>query len=342
MAARGPGSVVALGAAALLAASASATSASDFPGKIYSVATNGTTNQLNFLVADLQTFEVFPLGPAFDGDVLGSAALVTSDQVFWFCHLALSPEAILLTGIDTATGNIKYAYDTATWAAGHVFITGIFEGDVPGMLRVFGEDPKLGTSFFFHVSASNGSAVLEGSLDASTPTGYDPAWDPAGRRAFFYLGDGNDEDSGSLRVFDLSSPAQPRLAGAIPLQQHYSLPQWDAATSSLLGFTVQAQPDGSYVRNVTQLFVADSGRGGQYNATARGSTGTFWVIFDGPKAFDAATRRIFALLATSPMGEMDLVALVVPLDGGPATVAEAPGICGFIGYCPQAIAYGLT
>lgn len=81
-------------------------------------------------------------------------------------------------------------------------------------------------------------------------------------------------------------------------------------------------------------------------------------------SFHLATFRAFYMLSTSPMGEFSVVA--VDIDSGasdlckgpiasdletkplplslsfavPPTLEEAPPLCGFIGYCPQAFAFG--
>ena len=66
--------------------------------------------------------------------------------------------------------------------------------------------------------------------------------------------------------------------------------------------------------------------------------GLYVILEDGPKAFDPVTRRAFYMLATGPMSEFDVVAL--DIDAVPVAVLEAPPLCGFIGYCPDAFAFG--
>ena len=44
------------------------------------------------------------------------------------------------------------------------------------------------------------------------------------------------------------------------------------------------------------------------------------------------------MLATGPLAEFDVVA--VDVDAVPVTVSEAPPLCGFIGYCPEAFVFG--
>jgi hypothetical protein len=51
-----------------------------------------------------------------------------------------------------------------------------------------------------------------------------------------------------------------------------------------------------------------------------------------------AMRRAFYMLATGPLAEFDVVAVNVDTD--PVTIAEAPPLCGFIGYCPEAFVFG--
>ena len=69
------------------------------------------------------------------------------------------------------------------------------------------------------------------------------------------------------------------------------------------------------------------------------SLNPFYVISEGPRAFDQDGQRAFYLMATSgPFGELDMATV----DARTGQMLESPGVCGFIGDCPEAFAYSAT
>jgi hypothetical protein len=345
------------------------------PGMVYGVALNGTTNEQQFLAADLDTFIVDPRGPSLgpDVDVLGSAAAVDAAGVYWTClyyfgqregaaaavaarraasatravrgHSARAATAaaatypafpaaagdeLALVGINTTDGAVVRTIPTSSFTptGQFLFILGIYPAAAAGSLFVVAKEPKTGVQVFVDVDTASGTATPRGNVTFAA--GGDPAWDPATGTLYEIATDGSDDDSGNVTIIDTATG---RVAGAIPLQNFFALPHWDPVTSSLMGLTLSQPSPGTYQRDFTLLFP----QAGTYNTTDHGALGAFYAEYDGPKAWDPANRRAFFVIATSPMGEMDLV--TVDIDAVPAKILESPGICGFIGYCPGGIAY---
>lgn len=330
------------------------------PGYIYGVALNGTSNDQQFFQADLQTFIVSPfpiLGPSID--VLGSAATMSGDGYFW-CSLYYYAEprtfatrdhirsikkhniselndniqtgdSIVLAGIDLTNGMVAFSYDTSQWTGEFLFILGIFANDTfPHLIRVVGKEPKTGTQVVVDVNTQTGNFTVLGTF-LFAPGG-DIAYDPNRNILYELATNGNDDDSGNITIFNLNIQP-PNVIGTIFLQNFFELPAWDPLSDSLMGLTLGTDGNGNYERNFTLLYPQDN----SFNVSVRGNLGEFYALFDGPKAFDLEYRRAFYIIATSPMGEMD--AVTIAIDSNPVQILETPGICGFIGYCPSAIAY---
>jgi len=313
------------------------------PGFIYALSNNGSTNELNFLAADLDTFEILPRGgPIADAEAIGQAALVLG-STFFSMLLVRDPadpakDAVVLAGFDTASGARVASFDTRAWpgaapAGRGVFIEALFASGAASMLvvgRNLGEQAQL----LLDVDAASGAATLRGSVNCSG--GGDLTWDPSHELLFETVTDGNDEDSGSLVLVNTSAAAPPGVVGSFALADHFGFSLFDAATDSLLGLSLRAGGPNGYLRELLSLS-ADARSFA--NATSHGDLGALYVVLeDGPKALDAATRRAFFMLASGPFAEFEIVA--VDVDAVPVKVLETPGLCGFIGYCPQAFAYG--
>ncbi len=326
-----------------------------FTGTVYGVALNGTTNLQQFFAADLNTFVVAPVGPPLgeDIDVIGGAAAV--DQgIFWTSLYIFGPnnnkrkagatttarsgagaDEIALTGINTTTGLVVYSYNSSAWIGMPVFIVGIFVRPQPSaatgtQLFVIAKEPRLGTQVFVNVDGTTGKFSVLGKLDYAP--GGDAAWDPVTGLVYEVATDGSDDDSGNMTVIATQGAGAPKVLGGILLENFFDLPHWDPQTGSLVGLTLATDPAGNYGRNLTMLFPQQM----TYNISVRAElSGGFYALYDGPKAFDEVGRRAFYVIATSPMGALDLV--TVNVDTG--AILESPQVCGFIGYCPGAIAY---
>jgi hypothetical protein len=333
-----------------------------FQGAVYAIALNGTTNTQQFLVADLETFIVSPVGPSLgaDVDVMGSASVVEPSSGLFFATLyyfgpsaraaghgpapagprarpfpLLSDDRIDLVGLNLATGAVEFSLNTSAWTGDFLFVTGIFlRPATPGVLFVVGEQPKLGYQVFVDVNVATGAFNVLGRLAANS--GSDAAFDPATGYLYELLTDGSDDDSGNLTIVDTSA-SPPAVIGAVQLANFFDLPQWDAKTGALTGLMLSQPTPGDYGRNFTLLYPSADNA---FNVSVHGTLGAFFALYDGPKALDPVGRRAFYVIATSAMGEMDLVTVGVDLVGN--IILESPGICGFIGYCPGVLAYHLA
>ncbi len=312
------------------------------PGFIFALSNNGSTNEYNFIAADLDTFEVAPRGaPIADAEAIGQAAIVLG-PTFFSMLLVRDPQdpakdAVVLAGIDTASGARVASHDTRAWpgAAGRgVFIEAIFASSKrAGTLFVVGRNLGQPEQLLLDVDAASGAATLRGAVNVS---GGDIAWDESRELLFETVSDGNDEDSGSMFVVSSAAAAPgPVVVASFALEDHFGFSLFDAATDSLLGLSLKAGGPNGYTRDLVALDVASR----TFNATSHGDLGDLYVVLeDGPKALDVSTRRAFFMLASGPFAEFEIVA--VDVDSFPAKVLETPGLCGFIGYCPQAFAYG--
>ena len=329
--------------AALMISSVPPAAAGGIPGFIYCLSNNGSTNEWNFLAADLDTFEVMPRGgPIADAESLGQAALVAGGT-FFSMLLVRNPsdpakDAVVLAGIDTASGARVASFDTRQWpgAAGRgVFIEALFASSArAGALFVVGRNLGQPEQLLLDVDASTGAATLRGTVNCS---GGDLTWDESRELLFETVTDGNDEDSGSMVLVNTSAAASPadRVVGSFALADHFGFSLFDASTDSIFGLTLETGGPNGYTRN----FVQQPAGIPSYNATSRGDLGALYVVLeDGPKALDAATRRAFFMLASGPFAEFEIVS--VDVDARPVKILETPGLCGFIGYCPEAFAYG--
>jgi len=177
---------------------------------------------------------------------------------------------------------------------------------------------------------SGSSAELLGAVNLTG--GSDVAFDAARDVLYEDVGASGNDDSGG--VLYATSVAQ---GGMYALENDFSFPLYDPGAQALVGLTLVSGGAQGYARNLTVL--TPSGPT-SYNATSHGSIGDglYVVLEDGPKAIDPINRRAFFMLASGPFAEFELAA--IDLDSYPPRIDEAPGICGFIGYCPVAIAYG--
>ena len=315
-------------------------------GNIYAVTSNGTTNQLNFISVDLDTWEI-AVGPAQPPslDTFGQACLYSNASgtpLLW--TFLFSQTDNFVAGWDVRSGTLARMVNVSTWpGGGPYFIEAIFaHGDArDDALLVIGSygsaDPTVQSLYV--VSGASGpapSAALLGNISCRGLGGYcaDATVDVAGGRLFQISGEDDTGDSGALVVTDLATLAP---VTSYALDAHFSFAQFDAATGTVIGLTLVDGGASGYARNVSVL---TNPAGPAYNATSHGTIGEgFYVdLSDGPKAFDPATRRIFLMLAGGPFAEFDVV--TVDADSVPPKIDEAPGLCGFIGYCPQAFAFG--
>jgi hypothetical protein len=315
-------------------------------GSIYAVTSNGTTNQLNFISVNLDTWQI-TVGPALPPtlETFGQASLYSNASgtpLLW--SFIMSERDNHIAGFDVRSGTLARMINCSTWpGGGPFFVEAIFAhgDDADDALLVIGSfgsaDPTVQSLYV--VSGASGPApttALLGNISCNGLGGYcaDATVDVAGGRLFQISGEDDTGDSGALVVTDLATLAQ---LNSYALENNFGFAQYDAATETLLGLTLFDAAGGSYARNVTVL--ANPG-GAVYNATSHGAIGEgFYVdLSDGPKAFDPATRRIFLMLAGGPFAEFDVV--TVDADSVPPRIEEAPGLCGFIGYCPQAFAFG--
>jgi hypothetical protein len=304
-------------------------------GHIYSISENGTSNLAQFVDLDLSTWSI-AVGPPLAGRFFGQASAVAAG-LYW-AESFPGGRARALVGVSPATRAVAASLDMAAWpGGGPLFLDSLFATASGGLLAVgsFGSAAP-DVLAVYEVADPAGAApavVLRGNASCA---GYcdDGAYDPA-RELLFFTSGRTDAAAGSLVVLSLAGGGAPAFVREQPLADDFGFSQWDAATRSLFGLTLAAAAGGD-ARNVTVL--ADPGAG-TAPPVSRGAIGggLYVVLEDGPKAFDAATRRAFSMLANGPFGEFDVVA--VDVDASPPRVLETPGLCGFIGYCPQAFAF---
>ena len=187
----------------------------------------------------------------------------------------------------------------------------------------------------FAVDPATDEAALLADLAPAECASYcaDAEFDAVGGLLYMVAGEEDDGDDAVLVVLNVSA-APVALAAAVPLSHHFAFPQWDAKTRSIFGLELSTGP---YARNMTLL--ADPARTRAFSPTSHGALGDglYVILSEGPKAFDPATRRAFYMLANGPFAEFDVA--TVDIDADPVQLLETPGLCGFIGYCPQAFAF---
>ena len=258
-------------------------------GHIYSVATNGTTNNDNFLDLDLTTWEVSvgpDLGPGFE--TFGQAAAVV-DSVYWLFNLG-NRRSALLTGIDVATRAVAYNLDASQWPLGGTyFFEAVFAQADGHSLLVVGSygSAAPGLLVLYSIAAPKSAAPVVTHLGNVTCPDYcaDAAFHaPSGT---LYLTSGaSDTSSGSLVEVSLSAPGGPAITRTSPLANFFDFKQV-AADGGLFGLSLWSAPGGP-ARNLTRLDSSlapvDEGAIGD---------GLYVVLEDGPKAYDAATQRAF-------------------------------------------------
>jgi len=247
----------------------------------------------------------------------------------------MSPEEhFAIVGLSTATGELIQEYNTSAWpgADGRRMLIVDFLPSLKGaphalvVGRILGGEQML---YLWDTSSPNLSPAFLGPLNTS---GGDLTWDEDGGVLFELLPGANDDESGSLLMYSVASGAPPSPMGTpIALKDHFSFPQFDPLTKTIFGLSLASGGTNGYIRELTDLDPATG------KVSTRGTLGEFYVdLENGPKAFDPQNRRSFYMLATSPMGQFDAVA--VDVDTG--KVLQFLGLCGFIGYCPEGFTYG--
>lgn len=295
-------------------------------GHIYAVSSNGTTNDDNFLDVDLDTWQI-SAGPDLgkNYDTFGQAAAI-QDGVYWTFDMG-EPLNADLTGIDIATKSIAFRLNTSLWPSGGPFFFDSLFAVADGALLVVGSYgsaiPDLISLYRVDSPTAAAQVTLLGNV---TCPGYceDGALDVASSTLYFTSG-ASDTASGSLVAVSLG-PGAPAVTGTAPLADFFDFKQFSSAEGGLFGLSLwRTEAGGIMGRNVTRLrapgFAPDS-------AGPIGD-GMYVVLEDGPKAYDAATRRAFYMMATGPFAEFDIIAL--DLSATPPKILETPGLCGFVG-----------
>jgi hypothetical protein len=301
-------------------------------GHIYALSLNGTTNTPNLLAADLTTYEIRAGPPLTDVElVIGQACVLDGAGATLFAFgitRDAAGEMFALLAVDTQSGALLRATNTSAWpgAAGkRVFVEAAFlDGKGTGLL-VLARPLGLG-QIVLRVDAATGAATLVGAVNISDAT--DVAYDAARDLLFAIIPGANDDESGTLMTIALAPT--PHVTRSVALANHFGFPQV-LPSGELIGLTLAEAPDGGYARNLTRVD-ADTG---VETSEAQLSGGFYVVLEDGPKAIDAAGARAFYMLANSPFGEFD----VVEVDVATGNVGESVGLCGFVGYCPEAFAF---
>lgn len=328
-------SLASIAAVAALLCCANAKSAGG--GSIIGAAVNGTTNELQLIVADLESFIVATLGPSYAGLLSYGQAAAVLGGVFWTSLMNVTG-GVTLCGFDVATGAMVANLPTTDFpgiSSGDVWLEDLFP--LPdGRLRAVGYAPRLQQQMVWDVNASTAAVSLLGAVNTSgTACGDfgDAAFDAASGRLFLTCAQSYDDPAGAtvLVVNATGGAGFGTVLASFGIPNHLDFLQWDPVRAELVGLGLQlGGPDG-YARNLTWVTAAGS-------LSSAGELGAFYVdLEDGPKALDAAGRRAFYMLATSPLGEMDVVA--VDLESSPPVILESPGLCGFVGYCPAAFAF---
>ena len=330
------------GIAAIMLVRASAASL----GHIYALAPNSSTDLPQFVDVDLTTWEltVAPLpGPVH---LIGQAATY-DNGTFWSAYISgvnFDLGSRVVVGIDVSTHAVAYSLNASGWDSPspiHV-VEDIFVNPYSPQgtcLIVTARALHTDALLFFAVDdpRGTGTARFLGSLNCTYCA--DMTWDPSGGNLYALYNPAytDDTSSGLLVTISVANASAPAVVANVSLQGGFAFPQWDATTSSVVGLVLAPSNGGRvpYTRNVT--FLADPASG-VYNATDHGAVGggLYVDLQDGPVSFDPISRRAFYMLATGPLAAFD----VVVVDVDTAAVLESPSICGFIGSCPNAFAYG--
>ena len=300
-------------------------------GRIFAVADNGTTNVPNLVSVDLTTWDL-SVGPSLDNLFVFGQAAAVSNGMFW--TVAMDDYANYLIGFDTETMAITATLNCSGWAGPRFFFIIDVYANEKDILIVGGygsDDPTVQSLFRVASTSSAPSVDFLGNVTCG-PYCDDGTFDAATGFLYQIAGQGDPPVFGNVTVIDVFGAGGPTVVRSVALNTYFDFPQYDPQTGELFGLTLQTTPSG-YARHVAFLDTQTN------NVTDEGAIGDgfFVVLEDGPKAFDPLTRRAFFMLATGPFAEFDVVAL--NLSTSPPTILETPGLCGFIGYCPQGFSW---
>jgi len=308
-------------------------------GFIYALSLNGTTNEANLLIADLDTY-ILRAGPPLPGvRTIGQGAAVSTDgatfYAFAIVNMAGAGEGTYLVCLSTASGEVVTFLNTTQWPGSngtHLFVEDLFPHPAGGLLVVVRPLGGSGTQqLLLHYQGDPSTPPLL--LGGVVASGGDMSWDSSTNLLYEVLPGATDDDSGSL--FTVSTgPGAPKVIGKqIPLTSHFGFPQWSPTRKALVGLSLAPGGPNGYYRNVTLL---NPKTGSTVDLGALGDD--YVVLEDGPKAMGAGGDTVYFMLASGPFAEFDIVA--VDISGPAAVVKESVGLCGFIGYCPEGFAYG--
>jgi hypothetical protein len=308
-------------------------------GRIFAIADNGTTNAPNLVEVDLTTWEL-TVGPSLlQYFVFGQDAAVVGGT-FW--TTAFDDYANYLLGFDTTTRALTTTLNCSHWPGPEFyFMTDIYPSAGGGLLVVgaYGSaSPSLQSLFTVsQLDSASPTVAFLGNVSSGGAYSEDGALDPASGLLFQIAGqsDGPPIVFGNLTITSTIGQGAPSVVGEFPLGGPFGFPQFDPASGALFGLQLKQDAQG-YHRSLTFL---NNPASQAWNVSDKGDIGEgfFVVLEDGPKAFDAATGRAFYMVATGPFAEFDIVALNISTS--PPTILETPGLCGFIGYCPQGFAW---
>lgn len=246
-------------------------------GSIIGASLNGTTNELQLIVADLASFVVAPLGPSYSGLMsLGQAAAIAG-SVFWTCLLNTTGGATLY-GFDSATGAMVANIPTTLFP-------GITQGDVwledlftmpDGGLRVVGFAPRLKQQMVWDVNTSTAAVTLLGAVNttgASCGDFGDAAFDTSTGRLFLTCATAYDDPSGNtvLIVNATAGPGFGAVLSSFAIPNHLDFLQWDPVRGELVGLGLQLGGPSGYARNLT--WITDAGMMSSAGACGAGSSG---------------------------------------------------------------------
>lgn len=316
-------------------------------GHIYSVALNGTTNILNFIDLNLDTY-IASVGPPLntDFDTFGESAVFSNytstggRAIYW--TFMMDSYANFIAGFDVIEKDIVYILNCSSWPnGGPYFMSALFERPDKSLLAIgeYGSAAPTTQTLYSIVNptSTTPTVTILGNVSCPGLGNYcsDCAYDVTRDILFQISGEEDQNDSGGLVTINVTTL---QVLSSFNLQNHFAFSFWDPITMSVVGIELATDAQGNYMRNLT--LISDPVIYNQYNATSHGAIGDglYVTLEPGPKDFDPFTRRAFFMLANGPFGEFDVA--VVNVDSIPPTNVENVGLCGFVGYCPQAFAYG--
>lgn len=316
-------------------------------GFLYFVSLNGTTNKNQLYCTDLNHWSTFPFGEPLDGkEAIGSAAAVDHDSGIYY-QLLLNgiggdPGSAYtsITAFSTASGKLTKEFKVDSLLSGSSALTMvsaffIVPSSKGNMLVVAREivNHKEGAQYVLDLDVGSGIATVRGSFNSSAGMW---TWDASGETLWGVTYDENAKDPSGTMVAVSTKPGDVSVLGTFNTSNFFMLPEWNQKLKAIHGLELFKGPPGpAYDRRFATVDALSM----NFTVQSEVSLSPFYVISEGPRAFDQDGQRAFYLMATSgPFGELDMATV----DASTGKMIESPGVCGFIGDCPEAFAYSAT